>query len=459
MANKLQGGILAGSTSVSLPVELRTAADSTATTGKAYTDVAASYWRQGGVRVEITPDTLAAANSAWASGGFVKVDDTNMPGVYRFDVPDAAFAANADWVVITVVVASSFVENFYFPLTTNVIQTGDSFARIGAPVAASISADIAVIDANVDQIETAVITNAAGDDIAADIIAIKSETATIVADTNELQVDDIPGLIATAQSDLDIITGADGVNLLAATQASIDAIEADTDELQSDDVPTLIAALPTAGENADQVWEEAIADHSGTAGSTAEALGAAGAAGDPWATALPGAYGAGTAGEILGDWKDGERLDLIADSILADTNELQADDTPAAIAAVQATADAVEADTQNIQGRIPAALAGGLMAADAQAISTSTVAADNLEASAETIVIGAAAAGTLSTTQMTTNLTEVTDDHYNGRIIIWTDNVLKDQATDITAYDGATKMLTFTAVTEAPTADDTFCIV
>ena len=54
---------------------------------------------------------------------------------------------------------------------------------------------------------------------------------------------DIPAGIATAQADLDIITGASGVNLLTATQASIDAIEADTNELQADDVPGLIAAL------------------------------------------------------------------------------------------------------------------------------------------------------------------------------------------------------------------------
>jgi hypothetical protein len=38
------------------------------------------------------------------------------------------------------------------------------------------------------------------------------------------------------------------VNLSTATQASIDAIEADTNELQADDIPTLIAALPTQAE-------------------------------------------------------------------------------------------------------------------------------------------------------------------------------------------------------------------
>lgn len=57
---------------------------------------------------------------------------------------------------------------------------------------------------------------------------------------------------------------------------------------------------PTVGAIADQVWEEPLGDHTGVAGSTALALNAAGSAGDPWGTALPGAYGAGTAGKILG---------------------------------------------------------------------------------------------------------------------------------------------------------------
>jgi len=97
--------------------------------------------------------------------------------------------------------------------------------------------------------------------------------------------------------------------------------------------------------------------------------------------------------------------------------------------------------------------------ANAVAISASTAAADNLEASAEVIVIGAAEAGTLSTTQMTTDLTEATDEHYNGRIVIWTSGVLLGQASDITAYLGSTGRLTYTAVTEAPSAADTFVIV
>lgn len=52
--------------------------------------------------------------------------------------------------------------------------------------------------------------------------------------------------------------------------------------------------------SADDVWDELIAAHLGI-GSTGAALNAAGAAGDPWASLLPAAYGAGTAGNIVGN--------------------------------------------------------------------------------------------------------------------------------------------------------------
>jgi hypothetical protein len=92
-------------------------------------------------------------------------------------------------------------------------------------------------------------------------------------------------------------------------------------------------------------------------------------------------------------------------------------------------------------------------------ISGSSTAADNLEASTLGIVSGAAQTGTLSTTQMTTDLTEATDDHYNGRAVIWTSGALAGQASAITDYTGSTKLLTFDAVTEAPANTDTFVIV
>ncbi len=50
--------------------------------------------------------------------------------------------------------------------------------------------------ANTETMYDAVVTDAAGTNVATDIVAMKAETVLIVADTNELQTDDVPGLIA-----------------------------------------------------------------------------------------------------------------------------------------------------------------------------------------------------------------------------------------------------------------------
>lgn len=130
------------------------------------------------------------------------------------------------------------------------------------------------------------------------------------------------------------------------------------------------------------------------------------------------------------------------------------------LTATQASIDAIEVDTgTTIPALLPAALVGGRMDSNTSAIDGVAAAAANLSKSAIGIEAGSAITGTLSITQMTTDLTEATDDHYNGRIIIWTSGVLKNQATDITDYTGATKLLTYTATTEAPANTDTFVIV
>ena len=89
---------------------------------------------------------------------------------------------------------------------------------------------------------------------------------------------------------------------VAAVKAETALIVADTNELQTDDVPGLIAALndPTAATIADAVWDEALAGH----------------------------VGAGSYGKAVAD------IETDATAILADTNELQTDDVPGLIAAL-----------------------------------------------------------------------------------------------------------------------------
>lgn len=118
MADKYFGGVRAGATSVSWNCLLRKTSDNTEQTGKVAADVTASYWRQGGLRVAITVSDLAAVDSAYSSGGWKEVDSTNMPGIYRFDLPDAAIATGVDWVLITIKVAAVYVYAERIPLQT-----------------------------------------------------------------------------------------------------------------------------------------------------------------------------------------------------------------------------------------------------------------------------------------------------------------------------------------------------
>jgi len=98
------------------------------------------------------------------------------------------------------------------------------------------------------------------------------------------------------------------------------------------------------------------------------------------------------------------------------------------------------------------------MKADVLAISGNTTAADNLEESAKGIVSGACE-GTPSTTVVQTDLAEATDDHYIGRVIVFTSGAAAGEASDITDYTGSTGTVTITAITTAPAATDTFVIV
>lgn len=89
-----------GSTSRSIYVFIE---DSSQTDGRGLTglvfntsSLTAYYCRNGATPAAITLATLSAANSVWSSGGFIAADGTNMPGLYRLDVPDAVLASGVD---------------------------------------------------------------------------------------------------------------------------------------------------------------------------------------------------------------------------------------------------------------------------------------------------------------------------------------------------------------------------
>lgn len=80
--------------------------DSSVTTGAGLTGLvfnssglSAYYYREGAASAtSITLATMTAGT--WATGGFVAVDGTNLPGVYQLGLPDAALATGANSVVV-----------------------------------------------------------------------------------------------------------------------------------------------------------------------------------------------------------------------------------------------------------------------------------------------------------------------------------------------------------------------
>jgi hypothetical protein len=107
-------------------------------------------------------------------------------------------------------------------------------------------------------------------------------------------------------------------------------------------------------------------------------------------------------------------------------------------------------------------------AVEDQAIICNTLMGAQLEAN-RGIVIGEVetAQTAASTTTMEahflapTTTIEQTDDHYNGRLILWTTGVLTGQMTDITdyTYTNSNADFTFTAVTDTPGDGDRFVIL
>ena len=88
--------IAPGSTSQSIELYLGATGLTASTTG-----LSARYNRTRTASVDI-PLVARTIAQAWTAGGFAEVDATNMPGVYRLDLPDAALAAGADDVTIVV---------------------------------------------------------------------------------------------------------------------------------------------------------------------------------------------------------------------------------------------------------------------------------------------------------------------------------------------------------------------
>ncbi|HEV7991173.1 MAG TPA: hypothetical protein VGP25_05065 [Gemmatimonadaceae bacterium] len=194
MTDRFFGGIKTGSTGVSVHLLVRRKSDNAEVTGLSFNTagVVASYCRQGETPTAIA---LAAqtAGGGWTSGGFAEVDAAAMPGLYRLDLPDAAVTTGADFVTLAFLSANNFAFMERIPISSDVIQSGDSFARLGAPTGASLAADVSAVIAKTNNLppDPADASDVAGA-IATVPAAVLAAAATTPIAANMTQIKSIP---------------------------------------------------------------------------------------------------------------------------------------------------------------------------------------------------------------------------------------------------------------------------
>lgn len=116
--------VVAGSTDQSVVIRIIDSSDGTPETGVEHDTSGIDLWyrREGATATSITEAALAALDSAHSDGGIEHIGD----GYYRLDLPDAAFAAGADGVMVGGTVTDMIVIGCYVPI----VDLSDQFEDV-----------------------------------------------------------------------------------------------------------------------------------------------------------------------------------------------------------------------------------------------------------------------------------------------------------------------------------------
>lgn len=321
-----------GAADQSVVIRIVDATDGTPETGVAYNTSGIDLWyrREGATKTSITEASLSALNDAHTDGGILHIGD----GYYRLDLPDAAVASGANGVVVGGAVTGMVVMGCYVHLVDYDPQDAVRMGLTALPNAAA---------------------NATGGLMTAKRggTAQAGASSTITLDagassSDDFYIGDIVQIVGgTGAGQSRIITDYVGSTKVATVDTAW------TTNPSSDSVFVLIAqgiVGVTETDVAEAVLDATASSHN-TAGTIGNKINAAASAGDPWSTALPGSYGAGTAGKIVGDALDAavssrasqssvDTIDGIVDAILEDTGTT----IPAALTTITNYVDTIPAD-------------------------------------------------------------------------------------------------------------------
>lgn len=444
-----------GSTDQTVYFHLRIDSDGKSKTGLVYDSAGAiaSYVRTRGTRTAISLATLAAANSAHADGGFKEVDGTNAKGLYRLDIPDAAFTSGVDEVIIHI----GFTDVFEESLAVELVDERPGNLKDDAISAAKIAADAIgsseFAQAAADKVwATAARALSTPADYKADVSALALE-ATLTAMQGATFAEATDSLEALRnRGDAAWITGGGGgltdlVQVVPSIPTNIDLANTKTVRLalylinSLDDLPTTVEITPGT------ITIERSAD-----------------GGTSWSVIVNAAACTEQAGQIYYDevfdsgtgYASGDmiRVTFKSQKITVAANDYEITDA-----------------THGWMFHTRIDGGGGASAASVADAVWDEPTADHVAAGSCGLIIDRILEATeikqasvndaaASTTAFVTNLTESDNDFWNRNALIFTSGNNKGQMRKIHTYNGSTKAITlYTALAHAPANSDTFIIV
>lgn len=383
--------VAGGSTSKIVEVTLRDSTTGGGKTGIAYGSVTASYVREGGTRTAITLASGAAGDS-YSSGKWAEVDSTNCKGLYQLHIPNAAIAAGVEAVTITLQATGVIDKHVRIKLRATNVQDAVRGGMSALPNAAA------------DAAGGLPISDAGGLDLDTFLGRITANVATSAA-------------LATAQADLDIITGTAGVLIDTGTgagqlQISSGVVQSNVMQISSQSVSmTLVNGSFKLDVNA-----------YGVGGSFDAAMNAAVVFDTDFSTAYNTTRNAWTlnAQDFVGtSGSDPFNGQVVAASVAGGINT-----SAGTITTLDGLDTAQDSQHSTTQSRLPAALISGRMASDIEAVNDDTTAASNLRLSSLAVRGGAvqtAESSANTNTVFDTNLPLENDDYYgdaDGGLVI-----------------------------------------
>lgn len=227
----------AGTTDVSVVIRILDSTDGTPETGvtSATGGLALEYRREGAASVGLTESDLAALTTAHTDGGMKHIGN----GYYRVDLPDAACAAGVTGVLVHGTATGMVVQGQYIQLVAydpfDAVRMGMSALPNASPAA---SGGLPTVNAS------NFIAGIQGTITTLDALDTAQDTQHATTRTD----------IATAQADLDVITGVDGVTLATAQGNYAPAVAGDAMDLITNAVDAAALAADAGTEIGNAVW-------------------------------------------------------------------------------------------------------------------------------------------------------------------------------------------------------------